>query len=384
MTDFMDERVGRIRGGFGVAHDRPLFFFNKGRVALYAILKSLGIGPGDEIIVPGFTCVVVPSAVCYLGADPVYADIDPKSYNITVETISPLLTPCTRVILAQNTFGLSADLDPIMALAEKQGIQVVEDCAHGLGASYKGRPAGTNTHAAFFSTQWSKPISTGIGGIACVRDEELVHKVGELTATLPQPSFREQFLLWAQLLIRPLADTPALHYRLISLYRFLTQRAGLSVGSSAGQELEGTEMPAGYLKAMGSVPYRRFRKLWGQLPEKVKVRQQVARQYDDFLTALGGQPPFSPNFAEHGMLRYPVRVKNKAEILQRAAQWHIPIGDWFVSPLHPVEGDLTPWGYCKGQCPQAERACRELINLYTEKALSPEQLSLLLKPADVM
>jgi len=65
-------------------------------------------------------------------------------------------------------------------------------------------------------------------------------------------------------------------------------------------------------------------------------------------------------------------VKNKAEIWQRAAQLHLPMGDWFVSPLHPVAGELTPWGYRPGPCPRAERACRELINLYTEKALSPE------------
>jgi len=353
------------------------FFFWKGRVALYTILKAMGIGAGDEVVLPGFTCVVVANAVLYLEAMPMFADIDPLTYNITPETIEPLINSRTKAIIAQNTFGLSPDLDGIMALAKQYGLYVIEDCAHGLGSSYKGRPAGTNTHAAFFSTQWSKPVSTGIGGIAYVHADELAPKVGELTARLPQPYFREQLLLLAQLLARPLADSPILHYFLISLYRFLTQKVGLSVGSSVGEELKGTVMPAGYLKVMSPLQYRRWRKLLTELPYKVKERQQVARRYDAVIASLGLQPPYRPNYAEHSMLRYPIRVKNKADIMQRAPRLHIPIGDWFVSPLHPVVGDLTPWGYQKGQCPEAENACAEVINLFTNKSLSNTQLAAL-------
>ena len=132
----------------------------KGRVALYAILKALRIGPGDEVVIPAFTCVVVPNAVLYAGATPVYCDIDAATYTPTAETIAPQVTDRTRLIVAQNTFGLSADLNPIMRLAANRGIPVVEDCAHGLGGTYRGRPNGTVADASFFSTQWSKPISS--------------------------------------------------------------------------------------------------------------------------------------------------------------------------------------------------------------------------------
>src|SRR5438105_15281527 len=100
----------------GVGADDVALFW-KGRVALYAILEALGVGPGDEVIVPAFTCVVVPNVILYLGARPIYADIDAATYNAEAAGIEPRLSPRTKVILAQNTFGLAPDLDPILELA---------------------------------------------------------------------------------------------------------------------------------------------------------------------------------------------------------------------------------------------------------------------------
>jgi dTDP-4-amino-4,6-dideoxygalactose transaminase len=94
-------------------------FFWKGRVALYAILKSIGIKPGDEIILPAFTCVVVANPIIYLGAKPIYVDIDPRTYNIDIALIESKITSHTKAILAQNTFGLSSDLDKIIEIAKK-------------------------------------------------------------------------------------------------------------------------------------------------------------------------------------------------------------------------------------------------------------------------
>lgn len=353
------------------------FTFWKGRVGLYAILHAMGVGPGDEVILPGFTCVVVPNAVLYRGATPIYADIDPDTYNITAETVAPLITPRTRVILVQNTFGLSPDLDPIMKLAEDNGILVVEDCAHGLGASYKDRPAGTNSHAAFFSTQWSKPVSTGLGGIMLVRDHELARKLAAAVQNYPLPSLSAQGLLAAQLLVRPLADLPVLHYALVNLYRFITQKARVPVGSSLGTELESTVMPEGYLKRMSPVQARGLQKGLKTLDQKMALRRNSAAFYDDYLTRHGLTPPVRPEYADHGMLRYAIRVPDKPALLARAHEYHIPVGDWFVSPLHPVEQDLERWGYRTGQCRNAEKACAELINLFTDRPLSAKQLSLL-------
>lgn len=351
-----------------------VFYFWKGRVALYVILKALNLGPGDEVILPGFTCVVVPNAIMYTGATPVYADIDAATYNLSATTVEPLITKHTRVILAQNTFGLSADLEPIMALADKRGLTVVEDCAHGLGGFYRGRRNGAVAHAAFFSAQWSKPISTGLGGIAYTQDDNIAKNIRTILARMPQPRIKEQVILRMQMLMRPLADFPLFHYPLVQFYRFLTQKSGLSVGSSTHHELETNTMPPGYLKQMSAWQLRKWQRGLALLDRTVKQRQTTAAYYDSFFTALKIQPPHQPDYAEHSMLRYAVRVPEKDKLLARAQQFRIPIGDWFVSPLHPVVGDLRPWKYEQGQCPIAEQACREVVNLFTDNPLSYQQL----------
>ncbi len=355
------------------------FYFWKGRVALYAILKALNIGLGDEVIIPGFTCVVVPNAILYLEAKPVYADIETNTYNLSAATIEPLINNCTRVIIAQNTYGLSADLDPIMALAKKYNLVVIEDCAHGLGGTYRGKRNGTVAHAAFFSTQWSKPISTGLGGVAYIKDNIIIREMERVVEELeiPRPSLGQQTMLYAQLLARPLADSPFLHYPLVGAYRFLTQKMGLSVGSSTKDELATVEMPPGYVKQMGSLQLRGWRRGLAMLDKKVKQRQKVAAHYDHFFATTGIKPPHQPAYAKHAMLRYSIRVSDKEGLLNKAQKMHIPIGDWFVSPLHPVSDDLSRWGYQAGQCPVAEQACREIINLYSDRPLSQEQLTLL-------
>lgn len=123
--------------------------FWKGRVALYAILKALGIGEGDEVLVEGFTCVVVPNAVIFAGAKPVYIAPDPKTYNMDVSQIETAITSKTKAIIVQHTFGLPADMDSILNIAKKYNLRVIEDCAPALGAIYKGRKVGTFGDAAF-------------------------------------------------------------------------------------------------------------------------------------------------------------------------------------------------------------------------------------------
>ena len=115
--------------------DIQAFAFWKGRVALYAILESLGIGPGDEVIMPGFTCVVVPNAVLYRGAIPIYVDIEETSFTMDVRDIEQKITSRTRAIIVQHTYGIPAEMDAIMAVAAQAGVAVIEDCAHALGST---------------------------------------------------------------------------------------------------------------------------------------------------------------------------------------------------------------------------------------------------------
>ena len=188
MTAERDRFRARIGEMVGVA-PAQVTLFARGRVALYAILRAIDIRPGDEVILPAFTCVAVPNAVLYAGARPVWADIDPETLCLDPAAAAALVTPRTRAILAQNTFGLSADMDALGAVAATVGATLIDDCTHGLGGTWHGRPNGATAPLAFFSTQWSKPISTGLGGFAIARDAEAAARLRDLEAQAAEPSW---------------------------------------------------------------------------------------------------------------------------------------------------------------------------------------------------
>ncbi|MDX9713905.1 MAG: DegT/DnrJ/EryC1/StrS aminotransferase family protein [Dissulfurispiraceae bacterium] len=142
-----------------------------GTVALELALYSYGIGPGDEVIVPCRTFIASASCVVMRGAHPVMADVDPESQNITAETIRPHITPRTKAIIVVHLSGWPCDMDPIIELAKKYNLIVIEDCAQAHGAVYKGRKVGSIGHAAAFSFCQDKIVTTGgEGGMLVTND----------------------------------------------------------------------------------------------------------------------------------------------------------------------------------------------------------------------
>jgi dTDP-4-amino-4,6-dideoxygalactose transaminase len=145
-----------------------------GTVALELALCALGIGPGDEVIVPSRTFIASASCAAMRGARPVLADVDPDSQNLTAETIRPLLTSRTKAIIAVHLAGWPCDMDTILELAREQGIRVIEDCAQSHGATYKGRPVGSLGDVAAFSFCQDKIMTTGgEGGMLTTNDETI-------------------------------------------------------------------------------------------------------------------------------------------------------------------------------------------------------------------
>jgi len=143
-------------------------------VALELALYALGIGPGDEVIVPSRTSIASASCVVMRGATPVLADIDAQSQNLTADTIRPLLTPRTKAIIAVHLAGWPCEMDPILALARDHGIHVVEDCAQSHGATYKGRPVGSLSDVAAFSFCQDKIMTTGgEGGMITTNNKDI-------------------------------------------------------------------------------------------------------------------------------------------------------------------------------------------------------------------
>lgn len=145
-----------------------------GTVALDVALKALGIGAGDEVIVTPRTFLASASCIVNAGAIPVFADVDRDSQNISAETIHAVVTPRTRAVICVHLAGLPCDMDPIMALADKYGLRVIEDCAQAHGASYKGRMAGSIGHIGAWSFCQDKIMTTGgEGGMVTTNDPAL-------------------------------------------------------------------------------------------------------------------------------------------------------------------------------------------------------------------
>src|SRR5438132_9048274 len=148
-----------------------------GTIALHLALLGLGVGPGDEVIVPSLTYVATANAVTYCGATPVFADSEPYSWCISVESIARLITPTTKGIIPVHLYGHPCDMEPILDLAKANGLWVVEDCAEAQGATYDGIPVGKFGTAAMFSFFGNKIITTGEGGMVVTDDDELAERL---------------------------------------------------------------------------------------------------------------------------------------------------------------------------------------------------------------
>ncbi len=147
-----------------------------GTVGLHLALVSLGIKEGDEVIVPDLTFIATANAVKYTGATPVFADIDKETWCISVEDIERKITPRTKAIIPVHLYGHPADMDPIMEIAKRYNLYIIEDCAEAHGAEYKGRKVGSIGHCGVFSFYGNKIITTGEGGMITTNDKELYEK----------------------------------------------------------------------------------------------------------------------------------------------------------------------------------------------------------------
>jgi len=151
---------------------------NSATAGLHLALEGLGIGPGDEVIVPTMTFTATAEVVRYLGAQPVLVDVDPDHMNIDLAAVEAAITPRTRAIMPVHYAGLACDMDALLALARRHGLRVIEDAAHAFPTRYKGRLVGTlGSDATVFSFYANKTMTTGEGGMVVTRDPELARRV---------------------------------------------------------------------------------------------------------------------------------------------------------------------------------------------------------------
>jgi perosamine synthetase len=173
MVEF-EESIAEVAGvPYGIA-------VSSGTAGLHLCLRALGIGEGDEVILPSFTFIAAGNAVLYQRATPVFVDIDPNTLNLNPAGLEKKITQRTRAIIAVHTFGRPADLDPILGAARQHGLPVIEDACEAIGAQYRGRSAGGIGDVGVFGFYPNKPITTGEGGMVVTRDARLAEMMRAL------------------------------------------------------------------------------------------------------------------------------------------------------------------------------------------------------------
>ncbi len=183
--------VGQFEKGFaarvGRAHGISVC---NGSAALDLAIAALGIGPGDEVILPTFTIISCAATIVRAGAVPVVVDCEPDTWNMSADRIAQRITAKTKAILVVHIYGLPVDMDPVLALAERHGLKIIEDAAEMHGQNYNGRPCGSFGHISTFSFYPNKLVTTGEGGLVVTDDDVLAERCRSLRNLCFQPGRR--------------------------------------------------------------------------------------------------------------------------------------------------------------------------------------------------
>lgn len=347
------------------ACDYSTLTYYRGRVALYALLKALNVGPGDEVATQAFTCIAVPEAIMATGASPLYVDIQASGFNMEPEHLVSRLTSRTRAIVVQHTYGIPADIEKIVKLADEQGIPVIEDCCHTLLSTHKSIPVGKFGAASFYSFEWGKPVAAGIGGAAVINDPKLQDAVVQEYRGYGRPAASRQFRLEVQYFAFQLLFRPALFWRVRSLYHLLS-RLGVA---------EGSYNPLGrvaddFALRMPEKTQRRMARKLCQLDSTATHSRWVVDQYRQRIHSVGVSHPVPPLDSDIVFVRYPMLVNDKQRVLDEARQANVELADWYSTPVHPLsKPDWHLVNYDGGSCPNAEIRCGQIVTLPTHGAV---------------
>ncbi len=347
---------------------RFAYSFAHGRVGLYGLLRALEVGPGDEVMLQVPTHIVVPNAIRYTGARPIYVDCQLDTYNMDLEQARRLITPRTKALILQHTFGIPADLDAALALARAHGLHVIEDCVHALGSTYDGRQVGSFGCAAFFSTEETKTISTTMGGMVVTDHPELAERMQAFQAQCAWPSPRLVARYISKLMAYQTLTHPRLHRYTRAVYEAFGRRHPLPRPTSAAEVLGAR--PTHYEKRLSNAQAVVGLRQLHRLDANLAHRRAIAEVYATELSRAGFYLPHPPTKAQPAFLRCPVWVEDRTAALRATVRCAI-LGTWFTSVLEeavsPVCGD-----YELGSCPRAEAVAQHLVNLPTHPRVSPD------------
>lgn len=344
--------------------------FDSARSGFFSILKCLGIGESDEILLQAFTTVALPNAIMWCKAKPVFVDINERTYNMDPNQIEKHITSKTKAIVVQHTFGNPSDLDRILNIARKHHLSVIEDCAHSLGSRYRGKLTGTFGNAAFFSFGRDKVISSVSGGIVVTDDWKLGKAITDFSDKLPYPS---KLHILRQLL-HPIVTVKSLKFysffNIGKLMIYIVGKFGIltkAYGKSEKKNIMPQKFPAKMPNALAEIAVHQIKHIDKFNDHRVKI----ASLYGHMLKNENGLSlPEITSGATNIFLWYTILSNDKQRIIREAKDQNIFLGDWFPAPIGPADVNPANCGYKPGSCPVAEKVSSKCINLPTNKNIS--------------
>lgn len=342
---------------------RRLTYF-RGRVAMAAILRGLGVKAGDDVLIQAFTCIAVPEAVMSLGARPRYVDVQRGTPNMDPDDLARKLGPETRAVVIQHSFGLPADVGRLAEITRDAGIPMVEDCAHTIASRVDGRPVGSFGAAAFYSYEASKPVFAGIGGSAVSNDRALSDalRIGYLSYT--EPSLATQLQLVAMFLAHKVVYRPSTYWTVRGIFRAMVS-AGVIKGNY-NEVADPTGPAEDFSRRMGHHQTRLLAGALESLERQSDHRRRVAEAYRSGISAKGVNHLHVPAGVEPVFGRYPLLVEDKHRWVEGARAARVELADFYATPVHPLKGKaLFRVGYEPGSCPNAEWISDRIVSLPT-------------------
>ena len=341
-----------------------------GRMGFYSLMKTLGIGGGDEVVLLGSTCSVMVNAVLRARAMPVFSDTDPDTFGSSAEAIQKCITPRTRMIVVQHSFGIPCDIRPIVKLSRVHEIFLLEDCAISLGSSFDGIQVGNFGDAALFSSDHLKPINTLTGGLIYTRDAGLFHKLRDDLDNTPELPLDKQRALWNRLLIERQYCNPSKYGRMkvmdyIMVIKKILLKQDLPFLYDDFHATPGSSYPyparlPAFLAAVGLHEIQRWPQTANDRKEILKELIKIAQNSE-----IGKYLPkayFNPKL-DIIPLRFSWTQPDGADMRDRLSDFVYVTLTWFMQPIIATQDPLEQFGYVRGACPISEKAGMGMVNL---------------------
>lgn len=350
-------------------------FVPSGRVALWLILEALGYPPGSEVILPGFTFFAIPAVVQLAGLKPVYADVDPATYELTPESMQAVMTEKTRAVVPTHLFGRTCDMKRLRDLCGAKGIDLIEDCAQSLGAGTAGAMSGSVGRAAYFTFGITKNLTTFGGGMVVTREKAIHEKVAGAISTFHAP----QRSRLAREGMTALAMRTATQRAIFTLSLAPLLRITDSNGPDLVQRVFDEPPSAITMETLRSIRWRptdaqaraglrQMRTLSG----KNEARRQRGRELREKLQAVGcsGIPAPAGSGDDHIFVSFAITRPDRYGFARRLRKLGVDVATGFMSNC----AGLPELGGKPGLCPNAARVADEIIHLPLYPELSSADL----------